>query len=599
MTSRHGDEVGGDRAEATASPGAAAAASGPGAARGLGTLRFRLLASLAGFTALAAVGITLSLAGREERDELLGSFSRTWARGQAAARLERCVADLHRQSTLLSQGFTGAAGEALAADVRSAFEADLASCSRIVPLLSDEQEASVAPPEVEALLADLGYVIRSFGVDHVAAISRLALEVDPAAERLAVTTFPGLRADLSRELERLQAEIGAVGARGDRTLLIALVGPMVAFALIAGLLLRRVLGSLRALEGAMSAFGAGQLDHRAEVGGRDEFTAVALRINAMAERLASSQRELSTYAAELERSLASLKDAQETAVEQQKLAALGELVAGVAHEVNTPLGVAVTSASLVEEHLRTLREASDGGTATRGLLRRLTADLDEVVRPLQDNLARAARLISSFKQVAVDRGSITTRTAPLDQWAAAVRQSLAPALRQHRVVVSLEVAPVRLRMAAGELEQVLSNLILNACMHAFPDASEAPEGAVREVRVVAEVIGGRPDGEALALSVQDSGCGMSPEVAARVFEPFFTTRRGRGGSGLGMHIVHQLVQERFRGRVELQTAVGQGTRWTLTLPMPTEALAVVERDLEGDDSSGQTASAVPSSPEVG
>ncbi len=571
----------------------------PMASRGHGTLRFRLLASLATFVALAVVGVMLTLSGRTERDALLEGFAQTWLRGQAEARLERCVADLHRQLTLLSQGFTGAAGEALAPEVRQGFEVGLTACAGEVALLRDEPAATALLPDIEALLEDLRFVITRLGVDHVEAISRQALEVDPVAEVLVATRFPTLRADLSRELERLREGIGAVGARADQTLLIALIGPIVAFALIAGLLLRRVLGSLRALGDAMAAIGSGKLHHRVEVGGRDEFTALGERINAMAARLTASQQELSTYAAELERSLASLRDAQETAVEQQKLAALGELVAGVSHEVNTPLGVAVTCASLVEEHLRTLREASDGGTATRGLLRRLTTDLEEILRPLQDNLARAARLVSSFKQVAVDRGSVTTRTAPLDQWANAVRQSLAPALRQQRVTVALDVAPVSLRVAAGELEQILSNLILNACMHAFPEGADAaPDPASREVRVAAAVTAGADGREALTLTVADSGVGMPPEVAARVFEPFFTTRRGRGGSGLGMHIVHQLVHERFGGRVELATARGEGTRWTLTLPMPTEALARADADWRSNESAVDTGSAIPTPPEM-
>ena len=124
------------------------------------------------------------------------------------------------------------------------------------------------------------------------------------------------------------------------------------------------------------------------------------------------------------------------------------------------------------------------------------------------------------------------------------------------------------------------------------------EYAAREVRVAAVVTAGADGREALTLTVADSGVGMPAEVAARVFEPFFTTRRGRGGSGLGMHIVHQLVHERFGGRVELATARGEGTRWTLTLPMPTEALARADADWRSNESAVDTGSAIPTPPEM-
>lgn len=534
-----------------------------------GTMRFRLVAALVGFLLLTVIGVGLAVGARTSRDRLLLEFSSTWTGAQAAARLEHCISFLHRQTTLLAQSYGGGPGEGVTSDLKNNFGAKVADCESELPRLEQvpEQKALL---DAKLLLGHLRSVVDKLGVEHVEAIRLLAVEVDPRAENLASDGFPVLRTRQAVDLERLQGEIGALGRRGDQTLLVALVGPLLAFALMAGLLLRRVLHSLNSLAAAMRALGEGHLTHRVRLEGHDEFSDLATQINTMASQLAGNQLQLTNYANELELSLANLREAQRAAVERQKLAALGELVAGVAHEVNTPLGVAITCSSLAHERVTELRVAAEDGTCTRGLLRNLTGEITEILKPLEDNLARAARLISSFKQVAVDRATVLTRVVQLEEWALAVGQSLAPVTRHHRLTVAFDVPRASLLVAAGELEQILTNLIMNACLHAYSEASGSIEEAARQVKVTAlvDVAAGH-----FSLTVRDNGVGMPADVAARVYEPFFTTRRGRGGSGLGMHIVHQIVHERFGGSIEVETAPGAGTTWRLSFPMPTEALA--------------------------
>lgn len=538
------------------------------------TMRVRLIASAVVFVLLASIGVSLTLAGRAARDALLLSFGDTWTQAEAASRLERCVADLHRQSTLLAQLYDGDIREGISQDLHHGFTAEVADCENEIEILRSEARFAATLEKATKLLADLREVVSKLGVEHLEAVVLLATQVDPLAEDLGVNDFPQMRAQLSLQLNELQEEIASVGRRGDQTQMIALVGPLLAFTLFTMLLLRRLLGSLRNLMGGMNAFGAGDFSYRVEVVGADEFSAVASRINEMADQLAENQRELSNYSRELEHSLESLQKAQQTAVEQEKLAALGGLVAGIAHEVNTPLGVAVTAASLAKDQLQKLQESAAAGTATRGLVKRFCIEQAEVMEPLENNLSRAAQLIRSFKQVAVDRGTVTTRIVHLDEWAEAVASSLAPTLRTHQVTLELDLPPLELQLAAGELEQILSNLVLNACMHAFEPPGE-DESALRVVFVSASA---DMDRSTLMMTVSDHGAGMEPDVAARVFEPFFTTSRGRGGSGLGMHIVHQLLQERFQGQVELESSPGEGTTWRLTLPMQTKALSLVRGD---------------------
>ena len=276
-----------------------------------------------------------------------------------------------------------------------------------------------------------------------------------------------------------------------------------------------------------------------------------------------SNEALKRRAAELTASMESLASAQEALVRQGKLAALGGLVAGVAHEVNTPLGVAVTAVSLTVEQAAELEAMVANGWLSKSGLQRLVTSLRESTGLARTNMERAAALVQSFKRVAVDQSSEAPRNANLDQLLADIVSSLSPLLRKPGASVDLRVPrDIALRIDAGALGQIITNLLQNACLHAF-------HGIVTPAVITIDVA--QRDG-AVIMVVGDNGVGMTDEVAPRVWEPFFTTRRGDGGSGLGMHIVHNLVVERFKGRIELQTAPGAGCRYTIWLPFGSEAL---------------------------
>ncbi|MCY1061705.1 ATP-binding protein [Nannocystis sp. SCPEA4] len=253
-------------------------------------------------------------------------------------------------------------------------------------------------------------------------------------------------------------------------------------------------------------------------------------------------------------------------LQREKMAALGGLVAGVAHEINTPLGVALTAVTHGQQILKRLADEVERGTLTRGELRRALADLRDSCALTVDNLRRGAHLITSFKKVAVDQSSEAVRRVALCEWLQDVVASLRPMLRAARVEHEIRCAPgPTLELAVGALTQVVTNLVQNACVHAF-----APEQHERRL-----VLGARVGGDSLQLECADNGRGIAHEHVSRVFEPFFTTRRGEGGSGLGMHIVHNIVVERFGGRIELDPTHA-GTRWTIELPLGTPAIRRVE-----------------------
>ena len=260
------------------------------------------------------------------------------------------------------------------------------------------------------------------------------------------------------------------------------------------------------------------------------------------------------YDAELNRVLDATR---EELIRKDKLAALGGLVAGVAHEINTPLGVAVTAASLAADRLRDVELAFVAGTLRRGDLERGLEQAQEAARLTLGNLRRAAELVANFKLIAVDQTSEARRRVALGAYVREVVASLGPLHRRtpHQIEVDVR-SEVEVTTAVGAVSQVCTNLIHNALMHAFPS------GAPGRVTLVVD-----RDGERGALLVcRDDGVGMAPEVLRRIYEPFFTTERGRGGSGLGMHIVHNLVTDLLGGAIAVASTPGAGTEVTIRLP---------------------------------
>jgi PAS domain S-box-containing protein len=258
-----------------------------------------------------------------------------------------------------------------------------------------------------------------------------------------------------------------------------------------------------------------------------------------------------------EAALHNLRATQNSLIEAEKLAALGRLVAGVAHEVNNPVGISLTVASSLER-----KTASFAAEVARGDLKR--SSLHEFLETSRDassqlvaNLNRAAELIQSFKQVAADRNYSDQRSFDLGDLTEQVVMSLRPGLRKHRLALTVDCQPnLTMNSYPGPYGQVLTNLFLNAVAHAFPD------GRPGEVHI--EVRESGKDNVEIIFS--DNGCGMSLDVRRRAFDPFFTTRRDQGGTGLGLHIVYSIVTNRLGGRLDLDSEPGKGTRIQILLP---------------------------------
>lgn len=268
--------------------------------------------------------------------------------------------------------------------------------------------------------------------------------------------------------------------------------------------------------------------------------------------------EKASLADTLARSLEQLQLAQKQLVESEKLAALGGLVAGIAHEINTPVGVAVTAASVLEEESRTQSARYRDGQLKKTDLEQYMSVSEQSSRMILQNLARAAGLIHSFKQVAVDRTS-ESRRRPFDvrDYLGDVVTSLTPALRKAGATCTVACEPgIIIDSYPGLLAQIVTNLVMNAMAHGFAGQSG---GSIRIVARVAEGV--------FHLVVEDDGRGMADEVASRIFEPFFTTQRGEGGSGLGLHVVYNLVTQSFKGQIACRSVSGEGTAFIMSWPL--------------------------------
>ncbi|MCC6559987.1 MAG: PAS domain-containing protein [Xanthomonadales bacterium] len=281
------------------------------------------------------------------------------------------------------------------------------------------------------------------------------------------------------------------------------------------------------------------------------------RLNSELEhRVDARTRDLQGANAQLRRTLDELRLAQKQLVESEKMAALGGLVAGVAHEINTPLGIGVTAASHLSTESRRIQTLVADGSMKRSDLDGYLATAGDSSELILRNLKRADHLVKSFKQVAVDQSSEQRRVVDLAEYLDEILTSLHPRLKRtgHRVLVDCD-ASIRAHTYPGALYQVIVNLVMNSLVHGFENRENGT------VRIIVRCVEGQ-----IEVDFGDDGCGMSETVRTRIFEPFFTTKRGQGGSGLGMHIVYNLVTQMLGGTVDCESAPGHGVHFLLRFP---------------------------------
>ena len=452
----------------------------------------------------------------------------------------------------------------LAQNARDEARRHIDTIERTAPVMVDLAESDLQRSALVAL-RDRAIALRR-GLDqlsaHFATQSRLLREsIDESASAMGAATDHLNAAMRERETAaqaRFDQSLSEVGAK---VMLVALafVGLVV---LIGTGVSRGISEPLTMVQRDMRAIVSGDYDHPVRgVEAGDEIGEMAravevFRGNAVAKQ--EADKALRKAKERAEAALSELKDTQSSLIEAEKLAALGGLVAGVAHEVNNPVGISLTVASSLERRCDEFAAAVEAGPIRRSRLTEFVDGNRDAAGQLVANLQRAAELIRAFKQVAVDRSHAERRLFDLREMTDQIVASLKPGLKTSGLRLLVDVPEgIAMDSYPGPLGQVVTNLFLNAVNHAFPDGTEGT------ISIVARTSGANQ----VHMVFRDNGVGMSDTVQRRAFDPFFTTKRGDGGTGLGLHIVYNLVTQKLGGRIVLSSVPGVGTTFRINLPL--------------------------------
>lgn len=281
------------------------------------------------------------------------------------------------------------------------------------------------------------------------------------------------------------------------------------------------------------------------------------KVEERTQELNAANQELQVTNEELLDTLDRLQKAQDEIVKTSKMAALGGLVAGVAHEINTPAGVALTAASHLETITKEILDMYENKNLKRKDFEGYVKECQQATEIIFSNLKRADRLIRSFKQVSVDQTSEVRRQFNIKNYIEETLLSLSSKLKntEHVVEVSCDES-LEIDSFPGGFSQIITNLLMNALIHGYR-ANNAGHITITATK----------EENNLVLRFSDDGKGMEEEVRKKIFDPFFTTRRDAGGSGLGLHIVYNIVTQQFNGTIECESKLLKGTTFIITIPM--------------------------------
>lgn len=331
---------------------------------------------------------------------------------------------------------------------------------------------------------------------------------------------------------------------------------------------RRFIRPMRRIKTLVESYRQGQFEQKISSFYFSEFQQLSSVLKDMVNQIEKNQKELESRVAlrtnelanannELTSLLANQRNLQSHLVETEKMAQLGGLVAGVAHEINTPVGIGVTAATSLHEFIKEIDSGVNAGTMTKTRLNSLLQRSKECTEILLTNLSRSAELISNFKEVAVSQSGNEQNTFHLYTFLSEIIVSLYPQTRKFHINFTIDIdKTIELHSFQGVFAQIFTNFVINSLKHGFNHEDHY------NIEVSARI-----DDGSLYLNYSDDGAGMEQSVLNQIFEPFYTTKRGKGGTGLGMHIVYNLVTQKLEGKISVQSSLGRGTHISILLPI--------------------------------
>lgn len=289
---------------------------------------------------------------------------------------------------------------------------------------------------------------------------------------------------------------------------------------------------------------------------QDEIGTLAEAFNEAQQQAAASENRLLQAKETAEAALLELQMTQSKLVEAEKMSSLGQLVAGMSHEIATPLGVARTAFSFHEQEIKELQKKFLDGTLSKQQMQEFFEHIRESEQLININLQRAANLISSFKLVSADQSHDEIREIALLHYLQETLFALNPRLRQYKVAVLIDCdEQLHIHSYPGAISQVITNLVMNSLLHAYTPQDNGT------IHISAQQVG-----ENILLTYSDDGAGMNETTRKKAFDPFFTTKRGKGGTGLGLHIIYNIIVQKLHGSISLESAPQKGCKFSMVFP---------------------------------
>ena len=269
-----------------------------------------------------------------------------------------------------------------------------------------------------------------------------------------------------------------------------------------------------------------------------------------------TEQELRTKQTEMQSYVDELNMAQERLIGSEKMAALGGLVAGITHDINTPIGIGVTATSFLQERLVQIDAAYKNKTLSPKALEEFINDAKQSTSLLTTNLDRASELVASFKQIAVDQASEAVRTINFSEYLGEIIRSLHPKIKNTNHHINLDCpTDLTLNLPAGAISQIFTNLIMNSLIHGFDGISNG----IIDIKI-------KDEDDQVIIDFKDNGNGVTEQQLEKLFDPFFTTKRDQGGSGLGTHITFNLVKQTLGGEIDVTSSPDQGLHYHISFP---------------------------------